>query len=48
MAVDTQQILDAAEKMGKMLAEHPAVSRYQQAQKAVADDPEPTSAAGLR
>lgn len=38
MAVDTQQIMDAAEKLGKMLAEHPAVSRYQQAQKAVAED----------
>ena len=40
MAVDTQQILDAAEKIGKMLVEHPAVVRYQQAQKAVADDPD--------
>ena len=38
MAVDTQQIMDAAEKLGKMVAEHPAVARYQAAQKAVADD----------
>lgn len=38
MAVDTQQIMDAAEKLGKMLAEHPAVARYQQAQKAVTED----------
>lgn len=40
MAVDTQQIMDAAEKLGKMVAEHPAVARYQQAQKSVAEDPE--------
>jgi cell fate (sporulation/competence/biofilm development) regulator YlbF (YheA/YmcA/DUF963 family) len=40
MAVDTQQIMDVAEKLGKMVAEHPAVARYQAAQKAVADDPE--------
>lgn len=40
MAVDAQQIMDAAEKLGKMVAEHPAVVRYQAAQKAVADDPE--------
>ena len=42
MAVDTQQILDAAETLGKMVAEHPAVARYQQAQKSVADDTEAT------
>jgi cell fate (sporulation/competence/biofilm development) regulator YlbF (YheA/YmcA/DUF963 family) len=42
MAVDTQQILDAAEKLGKMVADHPAVARYQQAQKSVADDAEAT------
>ena len=42
MAVDTQQILDAAEKLGLMVAEHPAVARYQQAQKSVADDAEAT------
>ena len=40
MPVDTQQIMDAAEKLGKMLADHPAVARYQQAQKAVAEDAE--------
>lgn len=40
MAVDTQQIIDAAEKLGAMLAGHPAVARYQQAQKAVAEDPD--------
>jgi cell fate (sporulation/competence/biofilm development) regulator YlbF (YheA/YmcA/DUF963 family) len=40
MAIDTQQILDAAEKLGQMLKEHPAVERFKAAQKAVADDPE--------
>jgi cell fate (sporulation/competence/biofilm development) regulator YlbF (YheA/YmcA/DUF963 family) len=40
MAVDTQQIMDAAEKLGQMLAEHPAVARYQAAQKTVAEDAE--------
>jgi len=40
MAVDTQQIMDAAEKLGQMVAEHPAVARYQAAQKAVAEDAE--------
>jgi cell fate (sporulation/competence/biofilm development) regulator YlbF (YheA/YmcA/DUF963 family) len=40
MATDTQQIMDAAEKLGQMLKEHPAVERFKAAQKAVADDPE--------
>ncbi len=40
MATDTQQILDAAEKLGQMLKEHPAVERFKAAQKAVSDDPE--------
>ena len=40
MAVDTQQIMDAAEKIGQMLSEHPAVIRYQQAQKTVSEDAE--------
>ena len=40
MAVDTQQIMDAAEKIGQMLVEHPAVIRYQQAQKTVSEDAE--------
>ena len=34
--------MDAAEKLGKMLVDHPAVKRYQQAQKAVAEDVEAT------
>jgi cell fate (sporulation/competence/biofilm development) regulator YlbF (YheA/YmcA/DUF963 family) len=42
MPVDTQQIMDEAEKLGKIVAQHPAVARYKQAQKAVADDAEAT------
>jgi cell fate (sporulation/competence/biofilm development) regulator YlbF (YheA/YmcA/DUF963 family) len=40
MPVDTKQIMDAAESLGKLLAQHSAVEKYKQAQKAVADDPE--------
>jgi cell fate (sporulation/competence/biofilm development) regulator YlbF (YheA/YmcA/DUF963 family) len=40
MAVDTQQIMDEAEKLGQLVAQHPAVERYNQAQKSVADDTE--------
>jgi cell fate (sporulation/competence/biofilm development) regulator YlbF (YheA/YmcA/DUF963 family) len=40
MPVDTQQILQAAEKLGQMLKDHPTVERFKSAQKAVADDPE--------
>jgi cell fate (sporulation/competence/biofilm development) regulator YlbF (YheA/YmcA/DUF963 family) len=40
MPVDTQQILDEAEKLGQLVAQHPAVDRYKQAQKAVAEDAE--------
>jgi len=40
MAVDTQQVMDAAEKLGQLLAQHPAVEKYKSAQKSVSDDPE--------
>ncbi len=40
MATDTQQILDAAEKLSQMVADHPALARYKQAQKLVTEDPE--------
>ncbi len=40
MPTDTQSILDAAEKLSAMVAEHPATAKYKAAQKAVADDPE--------
>jgi cell fate (sporulation/competence/biofilm development) regulator YlbF (YheA/YmcA/DUF963 family) len=40
MPVETQEIMDAAEKLGQMVAQHPAVAKYRQAQKAVTDDPD--------
>ena len=40
MPVDTQQILDSADKLGTLVAQHPAVSRYQQAQEVLAKDPD--------
>jgi len=40
MPVDTQQILDMAEKLGDLIAQHPAVARFKQAQKSLADDPD--------
>jgi cell fate (sporulation/competence/biofilm development) regulator YlbF (YheA/YmcA/DUF963 family) len=40
MPVDTQQILDMAEKLGELIAQHPAVARFKQAQKSLAEDPE--------
>jgi cell fate (sporulation/competence/biofilm development) regulator YlbF (YheA/YmcA/DUF963 family) len=40
MPVDTQQIIQAAEKLGQMLKEHPAVERFKSAQKSVAEDAE--------
>ena len=40
MAVDTNQILAEADKLGQLVAQHPAVERYKNAQKAVAEDPD--------
>ena len=40
MPVDTQQIITEAEKLGQLVAQHPAVSRYKEAQRAVASDPD--------
>ncbi len=40
MPTDTQTIMDAAEKLSQLVADHPAVARYKSAQKAVSDDPE--------
>lgn len=40
MPVDTQQIMDAAGKLGEMVAQHPAVAKYKEAQKIVAGDAE--------
>ena len=38
MPVDTQQILDEASKLGELVKQHPAVSRYKEARKAVEQD----------
>ena len=40
MPTDTQQIMDAAEKLSAMVSDHPATAKYKAAQKAVSDDPE--------
>jgi cell fate (sporulation/competence/biofilm development) regulator YlbF (YheA/YmcA/DUF963 family) len=40
MPVDTQQIMESAEKLGQLVAQHPAVDRYKQAQKSVSEDAE--------
>ena len=40
MAVDTQQIMDEAEKLGRLVAQHPAIDAYRKAQRAIAEDPE--------
>ncbi len=40
MPVDTQQILSEADKLGKLVAQHPAIDRYKQAQKSLAEDPD--------
>ena len=42
MPVDTDQLIAEAEKLGQLVAQHPAVARYKQAQGAVASDPEAT------
>jgi cell fate (sporulation/competence/biofilm development) regulator YlbF (YheA/YmcA/DUF963 family) len=42
MPTDTQSILDAAEKVGQMVKEHPAFERYRSAAKSVSEDPEAT------
>jgi cell fate (sporulation/competence/biofilm development) regulator YlbF (YheA/YmcA/DUF963 family) len=38
--VTQEQIVQAAERLGQLVAQHPAVARYKQAQQAVAQDPE--------
>jgi cell fate (sporulation/competence/biofilm development) regulator YlbF (YheA/YmcA/DUF963 family) len=40
MPADTTQIMDEANKLGQLVAQHPAIERYKQAQKAVSDDPD--------
>ena len=40
MPTDTQQIMDEAEKLGKLVAQHPAVENYRKAQRVIAEDPD--------
>jgi len=40
MPVDTEQLIAEAEKLGQLVAQHPAVARYKEAQKAVESDPD--------
>jgi cell fate (sporulation/competence/biofilm development) regulator YlbF (YheA/YmcA/DUF963 family) len=40
MPTDTQQIIDEAEKLGKLVSQHPAVENYRKAQRAIAEDPD--------
>jgi cell fate (sporulation/competence/biofilm development) regulator YlbF (YheA/YmcA/DUF963 family) len=40
VAVETQQIVDEAEKVGQLVAQHASVARYRDAQRAVSGDPE--------
>lgn len=40
MPADLQQILSEAEKLGQLVASHPAVEKYKQAQKSLAEDPD--------
>ena len=40
MAADTQQLMDEATKLGDLVAQHPAVTRYKDARRAVEQDAE--------
>ena len=40
MPVTTQEILDKATDLGKMVADHPAVAKYRAAQQSVSTDPD--------
>jgi cell fate (sporulation/competence/biofilm development) regulator YlbF (YheA/YmcA/DUF963 family) len=40
MPVDTPDILAEADKLGNLVAQHPAVAKYKQAQRSVAEDPD--------
>lgn len=40
MAADLSEIIAAAEKLGQLVAAHPAIAKYKDAQKAVASDSE--------
>ncbi|HEX3356834.1 MAG TPA: YlbF family regulator [Tepidisphaeraceae bacterium] len=40
MPVEESEILQTAEKLGQLVAQHPSVAKFKTAQKAVADDPD--------
>lgn len=40
MPVDTNQILQEADKVGQLVSQHPAIEKFRQAQKMLADDPD--------
>ena len=40
MPADDGEIMSAAEKLGQLVSQHPAVDKYKQAQRSVADDPD--------
>ena len=40
MPADTQAVLDAAKKVADLLADHPTVEKFKQAQKSLQDDPD--------
>jgi cell fate (sporulation/competence/biofilm development) regulator YlbF (YheA/YmcA/DUF963 family) len=40
MPADTPEIIAAAEKLGQLVAQHPAIQKYKDAQRAVAQDAE--------
>jgi cell fate (sporulation/competence/biofilm development) regulator YlbF (YheA/YmcA/DUF963 family) len=42
MPADVPQILDAAEKLGQLVASHPVIERFKQAQKSLAEDADAT------
>lgn len=46
MPAEIKDILDHAEKLGKMLADHPAVAKYKSAQKSVGEDSDARSLMG--
>jgi cell fate (sporulation/competence/biofilm development) regulator YlbF (YheA/YmcA/DUF963 family) len=40
MPVETQTIIEAADKVGQLVSQHPAVEKYRQAQKSLSEDGE--------
>lgn len=46
MPADTKEILEHAEKLGKLLVDHPAVAKYKAAQKSVSEDADARGALG--